>query len=127
MKRLPDSELELMLIIWNATEPVSRTYIQQHIKASRELADTTVLSFLSRLEKRDFIHVEKRGKTNYYSPIVKQSDYIESEGSTLLDRFFGNSITKFVAHFSNSDQLSQTQIEELKTLVNQLSSKELDK
>ena len=127
MKRLPDSELELMLIIWNADEPVSRAYIQQHIKESRELADTTVLSFLSRLEKREFIHVEKRGKTNYYSPIVKQSDYVESEGSTLLERFFGNSLTKFVAQFSSSEQMSQNQIEELKALVDKLSAEEAKK
>ena len=31
MKRLPDSELELMMIIWDAGKPVTRTEIEERL------------------------------------------------------------------------------------------------
>ena len=54
MKKLPDAELELMMIIWEAEEPVTRMYIEDHMDEGRDVLPNTVLSLLSRLEKRGF-------------------------------------------------------------------------
>ena len=50
MKRLPDSELELMQIIWDAGHPVTRLEIEYQLPVDRKLSATTILSFLSRLQ-----------------------------------------------------------------------------
>ena len=46
MKRLPDSELELMMIIWRAEEPVTRAEIEKELNEKRKLSPTAILSFL---------------------------------------------------------------------------------
>lgn len=52
IRRLPDSELEIMLILWEAGKPVSRSYIDDQLKGKKEWAITTVLKLLSRLTER---------------------------------------------------------------------------
>ena len=47
MKRLPDSELEIMMIIWDLDKPVTRFEIEAQMDQGRRLSPTTVLSFLS--------------------------------------------------------------------------------
>ena len=49
MKRLPQSELELMMIIWNADGPITRMEIEARMDPSRKVLPNTILSFLSRL------------------------------------------------------------------------------
>ena len=64
MKRLPQSELELMMIIWNAGHPVTRMEIEANLDPERKILPNTILSFLSRLEEKGFVKVEKKGKIN---------------------------------------------------------------
>lgn len=127
MKRLPDSELEIMLIIWDANEPVSRIYIQDRLEKSKELAPTTILSFLSRLEGKGFLKVEKRGKINFYQPLINQEDYANKESKTILERFFGNSIKNFVAQLNNAESVDESQIKELKNFLDNLPTVEKKK
>ena len=48
MKRLPNSELEIMMIIWELNKPATRFEIEERMDKERKLSPTTVLSFLSR-------------------------------------------------------------------------------
>ena len=59
MKRLPESELELMMIIWRHGEPMNRMEIEAQLE--KKVAAPTVLSFLNRLEAKGFVSVEKVG------------------------------------------------------------------
>lgn len=42
LERLPDPELEIMIILWEAREPVALSYISQKLRAKR---NTKLLSF----------------------------------------------------------------------------------
>ena len=66
MKRLPESELRLMMIIWDAGEPVASPYILEKLVGEKDWAKTTVLNFLSRLVDRGFLTIEKRGRFHYF-------------------------------------------------------------
>lgn len=86
MKRLPDAELELMLMIWEADEPISRIEIDKRLQKGREVAPSTTLTLLSRLEERGFVRREKRGKLNYYSALVQKEPYLKETGRTMLEK-----------------------------------------
>lgn len=124
MKRLPDSELEIMLIIWDAKKEVTRAYIQQRLEKSKDLAPTTILSFLSRLEAKGFLQVEKRGRINYYYPLVNHEEYVKNESKTILERFFGNSVKNFVVQLNDTKAVDKEQIQELKEFLDSLPSEE---
>ena len=79
MKRLPDSELEIMMIIWDYNKPVTRFEIEERMEKGKKLSPTTILSFLSRLQEKGFVEVRKSGKNNVYLALVEREDYRKVE------------------------------------------------
>ena len=65
-QRLPESELDIMLVLWNNTPPMTRPEIEKVITMKKKLASTTILSLLTRLENKNFVEVTKQGKMNLY-------------------------------------------------------------
>jgi len=95
-QRLPESELDIMLVLWNGTPPMTRPEIEKVINTKKNLASTTILSLLTRLESKNFVEVTKQGKLNLYTPLVSQSDYQAHESQSVLEKLYGNSLKKFV-------------------------------
>lgn len=107
-----------MLIIWNSKEPVTRTYIEERLE-DKKLAPTTILSFLSRLEQKGFVKVERIGKNNYYSPLIDEESYIKNEAKTVLDKLYKSSIKKFVAALYDGKELDNKELLELRDFLDQ--------
>lgn len=123
MKKLPDAELELMMIIWEFGKPVSRMEIEEKMDDDRTVVASTVLSLLSRLEERGFVKREKRGKINYYSPVVEKEPYLKETGRSVLKRMFGNSLSNFVTALYSGEEVSEADVEELEALVKRFEKK----
>ncbi len=124
IKRLPDSELEIMMIIWEAKEPVSSSYLMEKLQGEKDWANTTVLNFLARLAERGFLKVEKQGRINIYSPLVAEKDYIEIESRSFLERMHKSSLKSFVAALYDGRTLSSQDAEELKRYIDDLTKGE---
>ena len=116
MKRLPEAEQELMLIIWELGKPATRADIEAKI-TSKEVLPNTILKLLSRLDERGFIRTEKVGKINYYYPLIRQEDYLSETGNTLLKNMFGNSLTRFATTMIDNGNISQKELEDLRAYI----------
>ena len=112
MKRLPEAELEIMMIIWKHDRPVNRMEIEEHLE--KNVAAPTILSFLNRLEAKGFVRVEKNGKINWYTPLVKEEEYLRKESRNILQKMYRNSLTNFVTALYDGDGLTQKELEELR-------------
>ena len=77
MKKIPDAELELMMIIWEAEKPITRIEIEEKLSEDRDVLPNTILTLLTRLEKRGFLKKERDGKINYYSALVDKEPYLK--------------------------------------------------
>ena len=53
-QRLPESELDIMLVLWNNTPPMTRPEIEKVINTKKKLASTTILSLLAVDVVREF-------------------------------------------------------------------------
>lgn len=117
MKRLPEAEQELMMIIWEYEEPVSRFQIEEKLDPQKEIAPSTILTLLTRLEKRGFLEKVKNGKSNLYRPLVKKEDYTGLVGKTMLDKMFQGSLANFAAALYQGKKLEEKEIEELQAFI----------
>lgn len=126
IRRLPASELEIMLILWEAEKPVPRSYIDDQLKGKKEWAITTVLKLLSRLTERGFVTTERKGKMNIYSPAVSEEDYLEYESKSMLEKLYGNSVKTFVASLYNGKAIDDQDIKELRKFLDQYRKCEKD-
>lgn len=117
MKKLPDSELEIMLIVWEYDRPVTRFEIESKLDEDRKLSPTTILSFLSRLQEKGFLDVRKEGKNNIYSAIIAKESYMQTESKNLLKKLYKNSVKNFLAALYDGNNLSEKDLQELEEYI----------
>ena len=123
-QRLPDSELDIMLVLWNGTPPMTRPEIEKVINKNKNIAPTTILSLLTRLEAKKFVEVTKQGKMNLYTPLVSQSDYQANESQSVLEKLYGNSLKKFVTSLYQGKKMSSEEVQDLSNFLKELEDRE---
>ena len=119
-QRLPDSELDIMLVLWNNHPPMSRAEIEQIVNEKKALAPTTILSLLTRLEKKNFVAVKKQGKMNLYTPLISQEEYQQTESRNVLEKLYGNSLKNFVTSLYQGKKINDEKIQELENFISEL-------
>lgn len=119
MKKIPDAELELMMVIWDSEAPISRMDIETKMENGRDVVPSTILSLLSRLEKRGFVKKEKQGNINYYYALIDKTEYLQEEGQRVLDKMFGSSLKNFVTALYDGKRLNRKEIEELQAFIDE--------
>ena len=87
INRLPDSELDIMLVLWKYEPPMTRIEIERVVNEKKALAPTTILSLLTRLEKKNFVKVTKQGKMNLYTPLISQGKKMNQDDIKELHDF----------------------------------------
>ena len=116
IRRLPDSELEVMQAIWACQSPVARTDIEGILFQTHPMAMTTLLTLLTRLSEKGFINIEKVGRSSRYIPLVSQEDYLSAQSKRFLDKLCGGSISTFATALCNSG-LSKEELAELRDML----------
>ena len=99
-RRLPPLELEVMKSLWemeNAT--VGQT--QTHMRMTRLLAYTTVMTLLDRLTKKGAVRREKQGRSYLYSPVLARHDALDVAVDRLVHDFFEDSPAQLLDYLEN--------------------------
>lgn len=118
---LPNSELELMMILWEAGEEVPRSYIDERIKEHQSWGITTILNLLARLEKKGFVKCTSlgKGKSNYYSAIISEEEYLAYESQSTFGRLCSRSVTNLVANLYKNKTVSNEELDALEAFLNE--------
>ena len=74
LKKLGDAELELMCAVWELNRPFLRSDLNPWLD-KKSWADTTVLTILSHLCSKQYLAIEKSGRSNIYTPLVTRQEY----------------------------------------------------
>lgn len=82
-------------------------------------ATTTVATLLKRMTDKGFIDYKLYGKSREYYPLVKKTDYFSKHVNGLIKNFFNDSASQFASFFTSETNLSTTELEELKKIVDQ--------
>ncbi len=117
-KRLPESELEIMLAVWDGEGEVSAGQIMQAL--DRPLTASALHSYLKRLEEKGFLSRRKEGRTNWYAPLVSLRTYQEREGKTVLEKLYAGSLKRFAAALYDGGALGREDVDELRAYLDEL-------
>ena len=116
IRRLPDSELAVMQAVWQCTPPVSRTDLEEMLHSQYPMAQTTLLTLLTRLAEKGFLAVEKQGRSNVYMPLISRDAYLADQSRRFVDQLCGGNISLFASALCDSG-LSKEELEELSRLL----------
>ena len=117
IERLPESELEIMLIMWHEKSPMTAGEITKQLQESHGWKAGTVHVLLERLKERGFVSCDKSGYKHLFSTIITESEYLKGEERTMMHRFFGGSAKNMIASLLNTDGLSDEDLEEIAVLL----------
>lgn len=115
MKKLPDSELEIMQVIWGEKPPISTGRVREILNERRkkDLNISTVQTLLNRLIKKEFLCAERIGKEKVYFPLVEEHKYLNFEAEHFIGKLFGNSLPNLVTTLYKHKSISQKDIEDI--------------
>lgn len=119
LKSLPDSELKVMMIIWNNEDKMSTGEILSELKNDTTWKLSTLQIILTRLTEKGFLKNEKIGRYNYYTSLVDGSEYTKFETKNFVKKMYNNSTKKLIASLISGDEtLSDDDIEEIRSMLN---------
>ncbi len=121
IKKLPEAELEIMLVVWDAETPVTSDYVMTRL--NKDWTKPTLLNLLTRLCGRGFLRCEKEGRHNLYSVLIPRDAYVQEASGTLLQKLHHNSLTSLVASLYDGRRISKADLEELKQFIEEAEEK----
>ncbi|HSH35408.1 BlaI/MecI/CopY family transcriptional regulator [Schnuerera sp.] len=124
MKKLGEAEFEIMQVIWSANRPLKANSILEELKEKRKWALSTLMSSLSRLEKKGFINIDRTKRYNLYTAVVSEEDYKSKESRTFLKKIYNNSLPSLVVNLYNSKAIDDEDLSELKELIEKIGKDE---
>lgn len=119
--RITEAEAKVMEALWRSS-PLTAEQVIAMVAEGEGWSETTVKTLLSRLLAKKAIAAKRDGRKYLYRPRINREDYVSAESKDLLDRLFAGKLAPFIAHFSERQDLSKEEIEELRKLVAKLKS-----
>ena len=115
MKELTRAEEEIMQILWEIEKGFVRDVIER--LPDPKPAYTTVSTIIRILEKKGFVGHKAFGKTHQYFPLVEKKAYTRQLFRGMLSNYFGNSVQQMVSFFSRDKDLSVSDLEAMKKII----------
>lgn len=122
MKELTRAEEQIMQILWR----IGKGHVNDLLEYFPEPkpAYNTVSTIIRILEKKEFADHEAVGKSHRYFPKVSKRDYTRFTMKQMLSGYFSNSHKQMVSFFTRENNLSVSEMEEIKQLLDrQISEK----
>ncbi|CAN5305624.1 BlaI/MecI/CopY family transcriptional regulator [soil metagenome] len=115
--RISASESQIMEVLWKQDAPIPSEDILEAVAQPNGWSEGTVRTLLNRLLNKNAVEATREGRRYLYRPLVSREAYVRSESKGFLDRLFDGRLSPLVTHFSETNELSATDIAELKQLI----------
>ena len=113
--QLTNSEEQVMKYLWKLERAYMKNILDEYTEPKP--ATTTIATLLKRMIDKGFVGYNQHGSNREYYPLIKKTDYFSRNFNLLIKDFFNNSASQFASFFTNETNLSLSELEELKRLV----------
>ena len=113
---LTDLQLAIMRILWERNE-ATVLEVQERLRPDRDLAQTTIATMLSRLEKRGVVAHRLDGRQFVYRPLVTEQDVRRSMVSELTALLFDGSSAALMSHLLRSREIEPGDLDRVKRMI----------
>ena len=112
---LTQRELDIMSVLWEKGEA---TVTEVRDQVDPDLAYTSISSMIRMLEMKGYVsHRRGEGKTHVYFPVIDAETAGESALGRVLNKIYGGSPIKLVAHLVEQNRLSDKELARMRELL----------
>lgn len=117
---ISEAEWEVMKVLWEAS-PRTASEIADALSAPKQWHPKTVKTLLGRLVKKGALRYKEEGNRYLYRPVFDRESYVEQESRSFIERVFGGAAAPMLVHFVEHTELSESDLEELREILNRKS------
>lgn len=113
---LTDLQLAILRVIWDRGSATAAD-ITDALRSSRGLAQQTIATILSRLERRGIVRHETRQRQYIYSAVLSEPDARRTLLAELTDRVFDGDVAALVSQLLSAREMSAGDLARVKALI----------
>lgn len=113
---LTDLQLAVMRVLWEQGRATAAE-VTEALRPSRGLAQTTVATVLSRLEKRGVVSHDTVARQFVYRAVLSEAETTGSMVTELTDRLFDGDPAALVSHLLSETDFSRADLARVKSLI----------
>ncbi len=113
---LTDLQLAIVRILWAKGES-SVLEVQEGLAATRRLAQTTVATLLTRLEKRGVVSHRTVGRQFVYRAMVTEPEVRRSMVGELTESLFQGRSSELIGHVISERKIGPAELGEIKRII----------
>jgi len=115
MKELTKAEEQIMQYLWKLEKAFLKDIIEEF--PHPRPAYTTISTVVRVLVKKGIIGFNTYGKVNQYYPLISKNAYTREFMKGIIKNFFNDSVGGFTSFFAREQDLSLSELEEMKSLI----------
>lgn len=115
--KLSKTEEQLMDYLWKEGKAFSKDLIDCYPEPRP--ATTTIATLLKRMQNKGYVGYNLLGNSRQYYPLVQKEDYFSKKVNGIIKNYFSNSALQFASFFTANANLSESELEELKKIIDQ--------
>ena len=123
MKKLSETEFEIMQVLWRHDAPMTSNQLLEEMGNNRNWKLASLMTTLARMAEKGAVYCDRSTRTNYYTALVSADQYKITEGTSILERLFNKSAKDFITSLYQGKQMSQKDIQELREYLDTLEKK----
>lgn len=116
LPQISEAEFEVMKVIWKYA-PINTNEITEKLTQTTSWNPKTIQTLIKRLVDKKALTYEKCSRVFVYTALVQETEYVNQESNTFLNRFYNGDITCMLSTYLENGQLSETEIDHLRNLL----------
>ncbi len=120
-EQLTRAELEVMQFLWARKQAFVSELIE--MMPDPKPAYNTVSTIIRILERKGIVGHEAYGRSHRYHPLVDKRDYTHRFMQGVVGNFFGGSVSQMFSFFSEKEELSLRDIEEIISIAKEVKAR----
>lgn len=113
---ISEAEWEVMNVLWGKSPQTANDVITS-LQGQKEWKAKTVRTLLDRLVQKNVVGVNKEQRVYTFYPLYSQDDCQRAEAESFIKRIYGGTVKSMLVQFIEEDSLSEEDIEELKSIL----------
>ncbi|WP_336822759.1 penicillinase repressor BlaI [Sporosarcina sp. USHLN248] len=119
---ISESEWEVMNVLWDKA-PITANDVITSLQERTDWKPKTVRTLLDRLVHKKVIGVNKDQRVYTFFPLYSQDECQRAEARSFVKRIYGGTLKSMLVQFVEDDSLSEEEIQELRSILNEKPNK----
>ncbi|MEI3606155.1 penicillinase repressor BlaI [Pseudogracilibacillus sp. SE30717A] len=115
---ISESEWEVMNVLWEKA-PQTASDVISTLQEQTDWKPKTVRTLLDRLVHKKVIGVNKDKRVYTFFPLYSQDECQRAEAHSFVKRIYGGALKSMLVQFVQDDSLSEEEIRELRSILNE--------